>query len=69
VGYRVGGGTHSQNLGGKNGAGAPSAGPTNHPSNLGFGGQLRPQSWVKQQRDRMINQYALVSLRSHYFST
>jgi len=68
VGYRVGGGNHSQNLG-KNGTGPAPGGPINHSNNLGFGGQLRPQSWVKQQRDRMINQYALVSLRSHYFTT
>jgi len=59
VGYRVGGGNHSQNLG-KNGTGPAPGGPINHSNNLGFGGQLRPQSWVKQQRDRMINQYALL---------
>ncbi|KAA1111482.1 hypothetical protein PGT21_001382 [Puccinia graminis f. sp. tritici] len=57
VGYRVGAG--NQHLG-KNGATSGPGGSANHSSNLGFGGQLRPQSWVKQQRDRMINQYALL---------
>ncbi|OAV95003.1 hypothetical protein, variant [Puccinia triticina 1-1 BBBD Race 1] len=57
VGYRVGSG--NQHLG-KNGAGSGPRGSSSHSNNLGFGGQLRPQSWVKQQRDRMINQYALL---------
>ncbi|KAI8456624.1 HOOK protein-domain-containing protein [Phakopsora pachyrhizi] len=28
-------------------------------------GLIRPSSWVKQQRDRMMNQYSLVSFSSH----
>ncbi|KAI9624648.1 hypothetical protein H4Q26_016712 [Puccinia striiformis f. sp. tritici PST-130] len=68
VGYRVGAGGNSHLSNNKNGTGStnPGGGSVTH---AGFGGQLRPQSWVKQQRDRMINQYALVSSSSHYSST
>lgn len=63
VGYRVGSRKnqqHHQTNGPMFGGSAESGVIHGHyTSNLGFGGQLRPQSWVKQQRDRMISQYAL----------
>lgn len=51
----------SRNAPGKGGGGGLGS------NSNGFGGTLRPHSWVKQQRDRLISRDGLVS-RCIYFT-
>ncbi|MBW0499557.1 hypothetical protein O181_039272 [Austropuccinia psidii MF-1] len=53
------GGTHTTNGNNQNRNDKSSRVSGSLSATKGFGGQLKPQSWVKQQRDRMVNQYAL----------